>query len=474
MEEKKYLAKNIGIITVSKLSSRMLAFFLVPLYTNILTTLEYGLYDLLYSTICFIAPIITLSISDSTLRFALDKDSDNDGILTVSVRGFLVGFAELAILVGINYYFVFSKTLYEYSVFFLLMYIGYALSGIIINFSRGIDKVKEVGISGVLSSIVMLGLNILFLLYLKMGLRGFFLANIIAPFIQILFLTISLRLWRYIKLSRSYESLRKKMLAYSTPLIANTTSWWVINLSDRYIVTLICGVESNGVYSIAYKIPSILTALQGFFNEAWTLSAVKDYDADDSKGFFKDTYNIFNFSMVIICSLIILSTRLFARVMYAKEFYDAWLFVPWLTISVVFGALSGYLGGIFAAVKETKVFAQTTIISAGVNIILNLVLVYFVGPIGAAISTLISYLFVFIIRLRISRKYIDISLNIFRDCISYVILIVQAITICFSDQKTTTIVIVEFLLLCVLLLTFRSEFDRCIMMLKRRKKKDGR
>ena len=78
--------------------------------------------------------------------------------------------------------------------------------------------------------------------------------------------------------------------------------------------------------------------------------------------------------MTIVCSLLIVLTRVMARLLYAKEFYDAWQYVPFLLIAIVFGALSGYIGGIFAAVKDTVIFAKTSIIGAITNVIINIIM----------------------------------------------------------------------------------------------------
>ena len=217
------------------------------------------------------------------------------------------------------------------------------------------------------------------------------------------------------------------MLKYSCPLIANTVAWWITNASDRYVVMWLCGTAANGIYSVAYKIPSILNILQSIFTQAWTLSAVKEFDPEDKDGFFSNMYNGFNCLMVLACSFLILSDKFFARILYAKDFYNAWEYVPFLLISIVFGATAGYIGGIFSALKEAKMLAQSTTIGAVVNIILNIVLVSMVGAIGAAVSTAISYIVVWGIRLCYMRKYLQAKLYLKRDIASYILLVIQAV-----------------------------------------------
>ena len=76
------------------------------------------------------------------------------------------------------------------------------------------------------------------------------------------------------------------MIAYSAPLVLNAIGWWVNSASDRYVVTWLCGLAVNGIYSVGYKIPSIINVFQTIFNQAWFLSAVKEFDPQDKDGFF--------------------------------------------------------------------------------------------------------------------------------------------------------------------------------------------
>ena len=219
------------------------------------------------------------------------------------------------------------------------------------------------------------------------------------------------------------------MKDYSKPLLINNISWWISSASDRYIVTLMCGIAENGIYSVGYKIPSILNIFQTIFNQAWTISAVKDYDQEDSKGFFRDMYNYYNFGMIIVCSGLIVIARLLASVLYAKDFYFAWRYVPFLLIATLFGSLSGYIGGIFAAVKDTKIFAKSSIIGAGINIVFNILLILIMGPLGAALSTAISYIVTWGLRVYHVKRYMFLKIKMRRDIISYVMLIIQGIVV---------------------------------------------
>lgn len=439
--EYKYLFKNIGLLTLSSFATKLLSFFLVPLYTSVLTTTEYGTYDLFNATIGVLLPVLTLNIQESVIRFSLDKKTSRESIVSISVKYLLFSNVVVAVGLIVNRLFGFSSTIADYSVLFFLVFLIQSLSGIMTCYIRGIDRVADLSISSVITSIVTITCNILFLVVFKWGLVGYFAANIIGPAVQCVYLIIRSHFLSDIKWQK-YIVEEIEMTAYSKPLIANSIAWWVNNVSDRYVIVFFCGLAENGIYSVAGKIPSILNIFQGIFNQAWTLSAVKDFDPEDKSGFFSNTYRTYNCLMTIVCSGIILCDKILANFLYAKDFYIAWKYVPWLTIAILFGALSGYIGGFFSAVKDSKVFAISTIMGAVVNIVLNLIFTPFYGAMGAAVATAICYFVVWTFRFLHSKKYIKLRVSIVRDCVSYLLLGLQSTILLHQDGIIGVVILV--------------------------------
>lgn len=463
----KYLAKNIGVLAISNFATKLLSFFLVPLYTSILTTSEYGTYDLFSTTVYLLVPILTLNIQDATIRFSLDENYDKKNIISVSLNIFIKGLVILLVFSALNYITNILPIFNDYIIVFIFMYIFQALVGIMTSFARGCEKITEISIASVLGSAIFIGLNILFLVVFKLGLTGYFLSSILGNLSQVVYLVYAAKIYKYIGKQKDDKETRAEMLDYSCPLIANTVAWWITNASDRYIVIWLCGTAANGIYSVAYKIPSVLNILQSIFTDAWTLSAVKAFDSEDKDGFFSNMYNGYNCLMVLACSFLIFSDKFFAKILYANDFYKAWEYVPFLLISIVFGATSGYIGGIFSALKKAKILAQSTTVGAVANIILNVILVYIIGTIGAAISTAISYIIVWGIRLYYMNKYLHTELNLKRDIISYVILFFQAIAIILIPTGLIMYSI-EGIMFIVLILLYHKEIAMPIAILKKK------
>ena len=466
MKKYRYLLKNIGLLTISSFGTKLITFFLVPLYTSILTTQEYGTYDLFNTTISLLIPILTINIQDGVLRFSLGADREKTAqVFSYGVK--LVGVSSLLICIfaWVNQYFCWVKIFAEYPLFFVLLYITTSYNQIFMNIARGVDRVADLSIAGVISALTGCLLNIWLLVFVKIGLNGYFIAAIGTALAPCIYLGFRLHLGNYLRRNTD-EQLRKDMLAYSAPLVLNAIGWWINSASDRYIVTWICGVAANGIYSVGYKIPSILNVFQTIFNQAWVLSSVKEFDPEDKDGFFVNIYNVYEFLMVGVCALIIIFTRFIARILYAKEFYNAWVYVPFLTISSVFGALSGLIGGVFAAAKDSKIFSISTLVGAAVNTALNIVLVMNIGAIGAAIATAISYTVVWAIRLICVKRHMTLRVQLGRDIISYAVL--GALTgILFLPISRAVYVLLAIFLLAVLVLLYRGEAEQVMRKIRK-------
>lgn len=467
MDSKKYLAKNIGLLTISQFGTKILSFFLVPLYTYILTTSEYGTYDLYNTTVSLLVPVLTLNIADPVLRFTLDKDSNKKSIFSIAIKYFLMSCIIFALLIVFNLNATIYSLLNQYTFYLICLFAITALNGILVNFCRGVDRVKELAFSGILCSLVIIFLNIIFLAFLHLGLSGYFLANIIGILVQCIYIFITAKCWNYISLFEKDKPLESDMVKYSKPLLINNISWWVSSASDRYVVIWLCGIAANGIYSVGYKIPSILNMFQTVFSQAWTLSAVKDFDPDDKNGFFAGMYNSYNFCMTFVCACLIAMARIMARILYAKDFYEAWKYVPFLLIAIVFGALSGYVGGIFAAVKDSKIFAQSSITGALVNIALNIILVKQIGALGAAVATMICYVLIWILRIVAVKKYIFMDLNLMRDILAYIVLLCQTVLL-FIYPDSLWLYLFQATAIILILILFKKESRALIDLIQRK------
>lgn len=454
MEKMRYLIKNTGFLLIGNFSSKILVFLLVPLYTSVLTTEEYGMYDILYTTIQLLLPVLTLNISDSLLRFSINEsETTQKKCFQAGLKYVLISIA--AFFAGIAMIRAFNKgnVLAGYELHFVLLYISYVLNTCCNQFCRGLEDVKGISIAGVAGTLLMLTLNIVFLLVLKMRLVGYFWANTISLLGQAMVLVVRNRMWKFCRgrLLFRRNDLEREMLKYCLPLILTTLSWYINSALDKYAIVLICGMAANGLYSVAHKIPSILNAVQTVFIQAWQLSAIREFHTENGKAFYSEIYCLSHTALIILCSGVIMMTRVLSGILFVKDFYVAWEFVPLLTVYLVFNTLSGVIGGVFSAVKDTKAFAFSAIAGMTSNLVANFPFTWFWGAQGAAVATLLSSVVIWLMRMKQSQKYIHWNVPLKRHVFEYGVLIVQAM--CMIMLKENGIMMYILQIGCLFVLT---------------------
>lgn len=430
MSKYKELAKNTGIFALANFSSKILIFLLVPIYTRVLTTTEYGFYDLVYTTIQLFVPILTLNISEAVMRFLMKDGVSKKSVFSIAVLDIFIGSIAFALLLLVNNLFSLSDLISQYSIYIFVIFVFYTLNNFLIQFSKGIDKIGVTAISGVISTAVMLAMNVILLVVFDWGLLGFFIANVCGYVIPCIYIVSRLRLWELFEIKID-KKLQWEMVYYALPLVLNILSWWVNNTSDRYIVTAIVGIQASAIISVAYKIPQILSTISAIFIQSWQISAIKIQEDKSDTTFVSNMLLYYNALLLIIASGIILFVKPISNILFGISFYSAWELVPFLIISSLFNAISGCIGAIMGAKMDTHNIAKSALVGMIANIILNIVLTFLMGPQGITISTLIASFLIFYMR-KDSVK--EINSETYRAIyLSWTLLVVEACLLIYMD-----------------------------------------
>jgi O-antigen/teichoic acid export membrane protein len=216
------------------------------------------------------------------------------------------------------------------------------------------------------------------------------------------------------------------LVKYSVPMIPATIFWWITSVSDRYMVTFMRSELESGLYTAAYKIPTMLALVSNVFIEAWQYSAVSEKEGREK--FFSKVFEYYQSIIFVASGAMIALSQIFIIVLCADSYYEAWKFIPVLTISAVFSGFTAFFGSIYLVKKKSVLTLLTSMTGAFVNIALNLILIPKLGAQGAAVATAASYAAVFVIRAINTRKFVRFSLHIVRMIIN--LLILTAETVC--------------------------------------------
>ncbi|MBC1316413.1 oligosaccharide flippase family protein [Listeria booriae] len=427
MNRLKKLGWNTFIIGLGSMGSKFMIFLLVPFYTFYLSPAEYGKADILMMTISILLPIVTLSIADGVFRYTMDKVNPKQVFSTgcailILMTGILILLAPVLLQIPMlqNYYLLCSAIL-----------LVQAWNALFQQQTRANGKLILYSVSGLLMAVVLFVANLIFLKYGNMGIDGFLYANLVAFSCQAIVLFFGSKLYRLFSFREMNRALLKKMLLYSLPLIPNAILWWVMQVSDRYILTLFLGVAANGLYTVAAKIPSLLSMINTIFFQAWSISAIGD-GIKKNDTFFAQVFSIFSCLFFIVTEAILLIVQPLAETLFSAAYQDVWQYVPFLLIAVILSSFSSFLEVSYMAEKKTKQLVITTLKGGVVNIALSFLLIPFIGIIGASIATLIGFLITWLLRMKQTRFFHQMQAKMFFWC-SLVILLVQSIYVSFSD-----------------------------------------
>ena len=225
----------------------------------------------------------------------------------------------------------------------------------------------------------------------------------------------------------SDAKLQKEMIVFSMPLVSNQISWWALSSVNRYVMLAWLGVSAVGIYSATLRIPSILTVLCDIFAQAWLLSALKDYGTDESKRYIKSMHRKYFSMLILLTGMIILLSYVLASVLLSGEFVSYWWVTPYLFISVFLGALAGFLGSIFSSERKNIMQFVSTLIGAIVSILLTVLFLKQYGVIVVAISTMIGYYIIWLIRRVAVNKYLNIGVSPISTTMQVILLVVESV-----------------------------------------------
>jgi O-antigen/teichoic acid export membrane protein len=291
----------------------------------------------------------------------------------------------------------------------LLLVCVTAFSNLLLQFARGLGDNKKFAIACTVTSLVTLAATIALLVYAHMGAQGMLLAIALGNVAGAIYLFFSLKFYRYIGFTNHDVRLQKKLLAYSAPLVPNGISWWVINVSDRTIISMLISVAANGIYAVANKYAAIFTSLFAIFGMSWTESASVHINDKDRDAFFSDTINA-SVRLFGTLGLVLIAAIPWAFPLLVNTTYnEAYMYIPILIIAAFFNALVGMYSAIYVAKKMTKQVAITSIMAAAINITLNLLLITFIGLYAAAFATVFAYLAMAVYRHYALKKYVAIT-----------------------------------------------------------------
>lgn len=409
MSREKSLFKNTIILAIGTFLPRIINLATTPLITKHTSGTEFGYMDFITSTILsFVVPVCTLQLEQALFRFLIDAKSEKEKKVVIT-SGYVLIMAIMAVI-GVACWFI---PVNGFAGGFKVLLIGYIWIEIICQMSRFVLRAfsmyKEYSIFAALAVIVNFAVVALCFLVLKTGYMGILIALTVADVVGVCYVLFTSKMFHYFDVRCFNSQMMVEMLKYSLPFVPNMVSWYVNLLSDKWIIIWALGSGANGIYAMANKIPSIVNILYPAFNLAWTESATRSVEDEDSNKYYSRMFKmIFCILSGGTACLLAICPYLFSFLNKNTDLNAAFYYTPTLIVATYFYCFAQFFSSIYIAIKSGKNMSVSTTIAAIINVVLNLALIKFIGVQAAVLSTLISNFAL------AGYRYYDINKNYYR------------------------------------------------------------
>ena len=421
-----FLLGNTLVFALGGLAIKAVSLVLMPLYTTALTAGEYGTAELLNSAIEIVLPLLSAGVVEALYRFSIDDDVPKDELFAGSlvVLGGGVVCAGVACALG--------RVLWnmEHAAAFFVLFCSVCVFKATTQLARGLGHVRRFVAYGLINALAMVVSTYLLLVRAHTGIEGYLWSFTIGYLVGGLVAFLGSAEYRLLAPFRVDRDLLRRMLVYSLPLVPNLLSWWLVSVSGRYVVLWGSGVVAAGLFTAASKMPALVNIVASVFQQAWQYSTAREINSPDRGAFFGVVMRGYSLATLTVAGLVIALNRPISRVMLQAEFAEGWRYVPLLMLVASFGVISIFFESFYQALKNSGVLMASTALGAGVNVVLGVALVPFMGPWGAGLAGAVAYMLVLVVRARDLRRRINLPIDRLR--LTYQLALLISITACMS------------------------------------------
>jgi len=408
------LAKNISIFTFFNLLNAGIPFLLLPFLTIYLSPADYGVIDIFNSLVMLFMPIVGLSVLSSLNRYYFEKENIDFNVFvhTIFISVLCYGLTFVVVISTLSFllrdYISSVADLPPIVLILAVLYVFFSqISEIILVLWRISYKTVFYGIFRVTKTVLDIGFSLFLIMVLDYNWEGRILPQLIVAMLFGLIAIYILKKQGFILNRMIYnKDYSRKALDFGMPLIFHSLSGYVIAVSDRFFILYYLGVESTGIYAVAYQIGMVVGLFQNSFNQAWLpyfFSSLKKNSAQKKVKIVKITYLYFVVLLLIVVFFYLITPYIYYYLI-GESFQKGIEVVVWVLLGYAFNGMYKMVVNYLFYSKETRSIAWCTGISAILNIALNYFLIDLNGIIGAAQATTLSFLFLFLSILILSSK----------------------------------------------------------------------
>ncbi|MHA1401787.1 MAG: oligosaccharide flippase family protein [Candidatus Heimdallarchaeaceae archaeon] len=376
------------------------SFIFIPIIAKGLGAEQYGMWSQVIATLGLLTPLLSMSLMSACIRYFPAKKNkkfishDLFSMLAI-IWVVLLPFSLVSFLLrGKLSFLLFGRSnLTTYVEIFLILLFARITFAFIHSYYRSRNRIKTYSIIQTAQIILEIALAIVLVTYLNLGLLGAMFALIfIEAFFSMFMLFHIIREIGFLPKLNFIEL--RKYLRFSLPLIPNVLLVWIMNLSDRYVITHLLGLEQAGIYAASYQIGRLVRIFIGPISFGFRPAASILWDRGEKKKLAKymrkSLQYYFLFAIPTIFGLYHLSPFVL-REFAGKNFVTPRLLVLFVALGMVIYGMNQITYYPINLAEKTKYLAPVSFLSASLNLGLNFWLIPKWGIIAAAISTFLCY-----------------------------------------------------------------------------------
>ena len=398
----KSLSGSVAWYGLGNLFVRSLSFILLPLYSNLISTTEFGNYSLLISVYAVAQVFFQFGMFGALNKFYIEEKSENKRLVIFSsILNSIIIIASFLTLILWLLSSKISVIIFNSPDFKNILTLTFAalffetLGFYILSLLKTMGLAKKVVVYSASGAILNLVLNVFFVYFLKLSVYGIILAQLISS-IVLLMLLLPVIKNKYV--FRIDKGIFNAVIKFSLPLIFANLFMAGSNVADRFILNIYSGREQVGLYSFAYRIALIMSILIGSFSTAWYPYSLNLFYSSDYKYSFGKVLN----KLVAVSCLLLLVVSLLAGYLFDIHILGISFFnpayragiviIPIVMIGYIFNGISSYYSVYPSVSNKSYHLMISELLAFLMNVLLNIILIPRLGIIGAALSTAIGFL----------------------------------------------------------------------------------
>lgn len=407
---KKFLSQFL-IYGCASMLSKIAAVFLMPLYTGVLTTGEYGAMAMINSCAGIIGLLANLNIHSGIARDYFEEGVDRKKLIST---GF---FSILSCSLMISLIFILSRHswthmlgLQSYEFAFVIMLLDLPTVSLQSYFAI-LTRFKNKPILFVIGTTTQLALQIGTAVYLvlvrQVGVEGIFIATLLANLYgTVFFLIVN---WEFIGFTFEKKMLRNA-LVYAIPTLPAILAWWVDTSLGQVLVGKYVSYDVLGVYSVGLSITSVFSLVTVAFHNVWGPYLFENYKKE---GFIKEVkglYNLFFLLMMVITVNLSLLANEVVLILAKPTYIDAVKYITLLCYPLSIHMLMPFVTSGISISRKTKYISYANCMGSAVNLLLLVIFLPHFGVIVAPLSLAASRLINFFMSRYYSSRTLDLEL----------------------------------------------------------------